>query len=142
MVRFFFADRRDLRRTFFRAWGRVVIMSMEEKITALPEYSEVLPKTYRNVRGLGGVPAIPVVAVGEEHLACYVTEDLFIRELAIGVVNIAITKLSPRYDFLSRLDSQYTKAMASKLWQHTSSSLSYLTYIVSTADREPEILSF
>ena len=135
VLRFLLADRVSLRHAFYTSQSRIVVMAHNEKIRDIPEY-DFLPEIFDDaVRVLAGTPSVPVTVVGEENLLCFSNdsnrpEDTLVRELAISILMTAVPVTMPK---LGRMvAAQYTRAMASDLWQGTYASASPELYLVST----------
>lgn len=125
-----FADNSETREAFYKGYGRLVVIAENEKITSLPEYSS-LPPNYDTERVLGGRPSVPVVVISENQLYCRAPEDMLVRELAIGILNIAMPRTERGQIFIKKLNEQFHWAKASNLWKNTAASLSPQTYLVS-----------
>ena len=60
VVVFTLADRKDIRRMFFKNHGRAAVISIKEQVTTIPEHSW-LPSWYnQRARGLGGTMQNPI----------------------------------------------------------------------------------
>ena len=121
VVRFLFADRRDLREAFYRSWGRIAVMSKEEVTINIPEHSH-LPELYNSARGLGGTLHIPVASGATENLLCQKDdpnkkEDMFVHVLGHTIRRISITMILAT--FQSRLMGAYMTSRTNGLWTNT-----------------------
>ncbi|XP_072051202.1 uncharacterized protein [Amphiura filiformis] len=121
VIRFMLGDRRDLRQTIYKKWGRVAIMDGNEYTQNVPEHSHT-DRIMRGVRGLGGTLHIPVTSVGEENLLCRSAdpnrgEDILIHNFAHALQKISIRVAQP--NFQERLALAYNKARRRGLWENT-----------------------
>ena len=121
VTRFLFADRRDLREAFFRAWGRVAVMDNNEVTLRIPEHSH-LNESYNSARGLGGTLHIPVATGATENLLCQPDdpnklEDTFAHVLAHTIRRVSITMIISSYK--SRLMGAYMNSRLNGLWPGT-----------------------
>lgn len=111
VLRFLLADRSDLRRVYYKAGGRVVVVGRRETLADIPEYRRVgieqlvLPADdagSSSPRGLAAVSAVPVTSAPEENLLCggsalhhqsawnsESNDDVLLKTLAIGLLNVA-----------------------------------------------------
>ncbi len=134
VLRFLLADRADLRQAFYKAHGRIAVIGDTERITTLPDYS-VLPQEFEQAtRGVGALPAIPVSSAGEENIRCqendlYLSEDILIREIAVGLLRVAVKRVSP--DSYAELATMYHYAKVSGWWRNTYASRTVDAYFVS-----------
>jgi hypothetical protein len=135
VLRFLLADREDLRLAFYTGHGRVAVIASREDLTLLPEYWFLGKEYDEATRGLGAVPIIPVSSAGEENILCeeddkYLSEDILIRELAMGILKLAVPKALP--NLYRELVSHYTHAKMSGWWRNTYAILSPDSYFVRT----------
>ena len=134
VLRFLLADRADLRHAFYSAHGRVAVIAAREDLTQLPEYWFLGREYDEATRGLGAVPVIPVSSAGEENILCdeddmYLSEDILIRELAMGILKLAVPKAIP--STYRELVKHYNHAKRSGWWKNTYAMLSADSYFVS-----------
>ena len=109
VLRFLLADRDDIRRAYYKSYGRVVVIGRDQTLHDVPEYHRpgidliALPSDGPlplAVRGLAAIAAVPVTTAPEENLLCYdsVTsvrdsfDDVLLKTLAIGVLNLAAAR--------------------------------------------------
>lgn len=111
-------NRPDVRKTLAEQGNRFIIISHDEQVTDIPDYSDMEPKAFWNerARGFGG----RTTSVGEENLLSlpedrYSDESIFIHELAHSI-HFALRKIEP--DFQRRLEMLYKNAMAQGLYKH------------------------
>src|SRR5262249_2726086 len=73
MVQKMLAPRPDVRKALIENKCRLVVMSVDELTTDVPEHSDLKPKAYwdRRARGLGATKLRPAVSCGEENLLCF-----------------------------------------------------------------------
>ena len=122
VMRFLFADRKDIRDWFYRRNGRAGIMAKSEGTTTIPEHS-FLPAWWNDrARGLGATIQVPISTGGEENLLCesgdrYYNEDIFLHEFVHGIHNLGATGAIPTFD--SRLRAAYNDAQRTGLWRNT-----------------------
>ena len=69
VLRFLLADRYDLRKSYFRASGRVAIIPAGEKLRSLPEF-RFLPEQFDESPGLGATVNVPLSVAREENIVC------------------------------------------------------------------------
>ncbi len=135
VLRFLLADRLDMRDRFYRAYGRVAIVAVNEEVTDLPEYN-FLSRTYNQVlRGLGAVAIAPVSSASVENILCYHNdsfrkEDILVREIAHGIHHLAAKHVIPNFN--AGLHRLYTRAILSGWWKNTFAALSPDAYFVRT----------
>jgi len=92
------------------------------------------------VRTLGAVVAAPVTAAPEENILCYDEQprhldDLLLKSLAIGILNLAAARLSSLIRV--ELDSIYEHAMRSGWWASTNAARGPESYFVSNNTVKP-----
>ena len=86
------------------------------------------------VRALGAVSAAPVTAAPEDNILCYDDrprhlDDLLLKSLAIGVLNLATARISSH--IRDELNDIYSHAMRSGWWQDTNAARGPDSYFVS-----------
>ncbi len=104
---------------------RLVVMTILERTTDVPEHSDLTPKAYwdRRARGLGATDARPAVSCGEENLLelpgdPYHTENILIHEFAHAMHQMGLITEDPTFD--QRLKTAFKVATEDKkLWQGT-----------------------
>lgn len=122
VMRFLFADRKDIRDWFYRRNGRAGIMAQSEGTTSIPEHSFLPAWWNQRARGLGATIGIPISTGGEENLLClsgdrYYNEDIFLHEFVHGIHNLGATGAIPGFD--RRLKAAYNSARYRGLWRST-----------------------
>ncbi|XP_019634432.1 PREDICTED: uncharacterized protein LOC109477553 isoform X1 [Branchiostoma belcheri] len=124
VVRFLFADRRDVRDNFFDRYGRHALMSVSEQTTHIPEHSWLGASWNSRARGLGATETHPVSTGGEENVGCYGRgrdryheEDIFLHESAHGLHGLGARYAIPGWQ--ARLRAAYNSARARGLWYNT-----------------------
>ena len=60
VVVFTLADRKDIRRMFFKNHGRAAVISIREQVTSIPEHSWLPSWWNQRARGLGGTMQNPI----------------------------------------------------------------------------------
>lgn len=92
VLRFLLADHSEIRKSFYKLYGRVGIMASTEQTTDIPEHSWLPADPWdARARGLGATVAWPISTGAEENLLCfssgdrYPNEDIFLHEFAHGV---------------------------------------------------------
>ena len=73
-VRFVFADRADIRNSYYNKYGRFALMASTEVTTQIPEHRDLGSWWNDRARGLGATPDRPVSTAGEENALCYNTD--------------------------------------------------------------------
>ncbi|CAG5118594.1 unnamed protein product, partial [Candidula unifasciata] len=131
VLRFLMADHSKIRQSFYKLYGRIAVIGLNENVTDLPEYSALPPDINYRARGLGPTEAVPVVSGAEENVLCYredryLGEDILLHEAAHGVHTAAQRELS---EWQRRLVESFRKANASGLWSDTYSSTSVEEYM-------------
>ena len=86
------------------------------------------------VRALGAVAAAPVSSAPEDNILCYDQQprhldDLLLKSLAIGILNLAAARLS--HHIRDELDDIYSHAMRSGWWANTNAARGPDSYFVS-----------
>jgi len=86
------------------------------------------------VRALGAVVAAPVTSAPEDNILCYDArprhlDDLLLKSLAIGTLNLAAAGLSSH--IRDELNSTYSHAMRSGWWANTNAARGLESYFVS-----------
>ena len=86
------------------------------------------------VRSLGAVAAAPVTVAPENNILCYDErprhlDDLLLKSLAIGILNLAAASLSNL--IRDELDDIYSHAMRSGWWANTNAARGPESYFVS-----------
>ena len=123
--------RRDILRVFAQNKGRFSIVGYDQGITQIPEYSDLQPAFYVDIRnrGLGAAPD-GTTSTSEENLLHYpgdpyVGGNVLIHELAHSVHG-AVDKMAPGFD--DRLRIIYEAAMVKGLWENTFAAVDYGEY--------------
>ncbi|XP_078598036.1 uncharacterized protein LOC144874087 [Branchiostoma floridae x Branchiostoma japonicum] len=121
-VLFMFADRKDIRDSYYNYYGRAAIMADTELTLDIPEHSTLDPLFNMRARGLAATVSKPVSTGAEENVLCYSTdrykgEDIFIREVGNGLDILGATRVIS--DFQTRLNTAYFNALANGLWANT-----------------------
>lgn len=118
VLRFFLADRNELKEAFYKRNVRVVVMATTETLLNVPEYSS-LPSSWTQVRGLSATPHVPLVTVSDENVQCsndkFKLEDLLVHQLAYSLVTLNALDVSTR----RRLDYYFTGAKNTVAWANT-----------------------
>jgi hypothetical protein len=68
-LRFFLADRHDLKEALYKRSVRVVVLATTENLLNVPEYSS-LPSSWNHIRGLSPTLNLPLITVSDENLQC------------------------------------------------------------------------
>lgn len=137
VLRFMLADRVDVRQRYYKRYGRVAVIGRDADLTSLPEYRH-LPSAFNALRGLGAIPSAPVTSVGEENVLCDEVgdasrhEDVLVRELAEGLLHLALPSADP--SFPSDLRLAHDQALRNGWWRNTYAANSPATYFVSACD--------
>ena len=112
------AGRPDVRQALVSEGFKYIIISWQEEVTDIPEYSDMEPKEYWNqrARGFGG----ETTSCGEENLLLlpgdrYYNESIFIHELAHGIHMAGLAKCEP--EFQSMLETLYKQAIDKGLYK-------------------------
>ena len=102
----------------------LTIISHNNNITDLPEYSDLKPAQYWNwrIRGVSLPKGNKMFCCGEENLLCYKgdpywNENVLIHEFAHAIHLIAMPEIDPNFD--SNLEKVYNKAIQKGLWNGT-----------------------
>lgn len=118
VLRFFLADRNDLKETLYKRNVRIVIMATTETLLNVPEYSS-LPSSWTHVRGLSATPNVPLITVSDENVQCsndkFKLEDLLVHELAYSIVSLNALESGLR----RRLEYYYSGGQNSLPWSRT-----------------------
>jgi len=70
VLRFLLADRHDLVKNYYEAYGRVAIIPAGAKLRSLPEF-RFLPRQFDDeTPGLGATVSVPVSVAREENIVC------------------------------------------------------------------------
>jgi hypothetical protein len=118
------ARRPDLLDALVRDKVRVVVMAYSERTTDVPEYRDMTPKDFWDVRarGLGASRARPIVSCAEENLLNYPGdpyegENILIHEFAHAIHGLALRRVDPTFD--GRLRKAYAAALGQGFWRGT-----------------------
>lgn len=119
VLRFFLADRNDLKEAFFKRNVRIVVMAITETLVIVPEYSALHTSVWNNVRGLSATRNVPLITVSDENVQCsndkFKLEDMLVHELAYSVVSLnALSEQQRR-----RLEYYYEGAKNTVPWSQT-----------------------
>ena len=134
-VRFAFADRADIRNSYYKWYGRFALIGANERTTQIPEFSDMDPCWDERARGFGATPHRPVSLGAEENALCWQhmdrwwEQDIVLHEYAHGVQILGADMSIP--GFQSRLRGLYESARARGLWQNTYAMSTYIEYFVS-----------
>jgi hypothetical protein len=76
VLRFFLAEREDVRNAFHRKNLRIVVISSSENLLSVPELN-YLGNKWIAIRGLSATKRLPLVAIGEENVLCNSLNEKF-----------------------------------------------------------------
>jgi hypothetical protein len=121
------AQAEEIRQAISANGVRIVIMSVHQVTTDIPEYRE-LYTTFPGIdwntrtRGIGATAEIPVLAVGEENVLCYANDqwfgqNLLVHEFAHAIKNLGLDVIDP--GFHTELARIYRHALDAGLWAGT-----------------------
>lgn len=124
LVELLLAKRPDIKKAMVASGSRLIVMGHAEYTTDIPEYRDLSPKAYWDVRarGLGGSETDPVCSCAEENVLAfegdpYSTENILIHEFAHSIHLRGLKNLDPQFD--QKLKACYDKALAAGLWKGT-----------------------
>lgn len=137
-VRFLFADRYDIRNSYYKKFGRFAIMAATEVTTDIPEHAHLGSRMNTRARGLGATPNAPVATGAEENVLCYTKDRYRNEDIALHEFSHALHILGANYvvkNFKSRLTSLYNAAKAGGRWANTYAMTNPTEYLVSTCTK-------
>ncbi|CAC5415195.1 unnamed protein product [Mytilus coruscus] len=122
VVRFMFADNKDVRTSYFKRYGRVAVISASEETTDIPEHRWLPKRMNERTRGLGATDYAPVCTAGEENASCfckdrYFLEDIFVHEVAHGAHLLGAKYAIAGWN--TKLINQFESAQRTGLWNNT-----------------------
>jgi hypothetical protein len=142
------STRPDVAAAMARNGGYVMIMSIDEVTTDVPEHRFLAADTAvdwdTRARGLGGTLSLPLTSAGEENVLCrpwgrpsqwttaapigdpYFGESILVHEFAHSIHLTGLVSVD--LGFQGRLDGAYTNAMATGLWTDTYSATNSQEY--------------
>jgi hypothetical protein len=116
------SERPKLRTALAQSGARMCILGWNEFTSQLPDYSDLTPKDYWDVRarGLGGTEVNPCCMCPEENVLGYqgdraAGQSILIHEFAHNVHQWGMPNVDPTFDH--RLQEAYDHAMAQGLWK-------------------------
>ncbi len=122
LINLMLAHRSDVREAMIANGSMMIVMAHDEFTTDIPQYSQMTPKDFWDVRarGLGGSKNDPVCSCAEENLLAfegdpYNTENILIHEFAHNIHLLGMSTVDPTFD--DRLRATYDRAMAAGLWK-------------------------
>lgn len=127
-------ERDDVRQEMIAQGMRVGVIGTSEVTTNLPEYNDLyaaFPGTdWDALRGVGATLARPVSSFGEENILCqagdpYAGENVLIQTFSSSVL-LGVEAVDATFD--RRLQSAFTNATSSGLWQNTFASQNPIAY--------------
>ncbi|CAG2224479.1 unnamed protein product [Mytilus edulis] len=122
VVRFMFADNKDVRTSYYKRYGRVAVIGASEGTTDIPEHRWLPKRLNERTRGLGATDYAPVCTAGEENASCfckdkYFLEDIFVHEIAHGAHLLGAKYAIAGWN--KRLIKQFEAAKRKGLWKRT-----------------------
>ncbi|XP_052103421.1 uncharacterized protein LOC127736896 [Mytilus californianus] len=122
VVRFMFADNKDVRTSYFKRYGRVAVIGASEETTDIPEHRWLPKRMNERTRGLGATDYAPVCTAGEENASCfckdrYFLEDIFVHEVAHGAHLLGAKYAIAGWN--TKLINQFENAQRTGLWNNT-----------------------
>jgi hypothetical protein len=112
---------------------RLAVTAAGERTCDMPEYADLKPKEYWNVRarGLGASLSNPAVSCGEENLLHspgdpYSTENILVHEFAHAIHQMGVNYLDPAFD--ERLRKAFADAMKEGKWKGKYAADNYAEY--------------
>ncbi|CAG2195746.1 unnamed protein product [Mytilus edulis] len=122
VVRFMFADNKDVRTSYYKRYGRVAVIGASEGTTDIPEHSWLPKRLNERTRGLGATDYAPVCTAGEENASCfckdkYFLEDIFVHEVAHGAHFLGAKYAIAGWS--TKLINQFEDAQRTGLWNDT-----------------------
>ncbi len=121
--------RPDVLQAMVRQEAGFIVIAYKEMLTQIPEYTELRPGFYWDVRarGLGSLKS----SCGEENLLNYTGdpytgESIAIHEFSHSMHLDGLNNVNPDFDI--RLESAYKAAIANGLWTGTYASVNRLEY--------------
>uniref|UniRef100_A0A2C9LZT2 ShKT domain-containing protein n=1 Tax=Biomphalaria glabrata TaxID=6526 RepID=A0A2C9LZT2_BIOGL len=134
VLRFMLADHYSIRQTYFKLFGRLVVIGPGEKINAVPEYRFLSDSWNNRSRGLGATETVPVSSGAEENLLCfgstkdvYYEEDILIHELTHGLHLLGSKHVIPGFQLT--LNRSFENSTGRGLWKDTYSADSMEEYL-------------
>jgi hypothetical protein len=142
------STRPDIARAMAGNGGYVMIMSIDEVTTDVPEHRFLADDPFvdwdTRARGLGGTLSLPLTSAGEENVSClpwgrvaqwttaapigdpYFGESILVHEFAHSIHLTGLVSVDP--GFQGRLDAAYANAMSTGLWANTYSATNSQEY--------------
>ncbi len=127
------APRDDIRLALIKNNIRVVVMSVTEQLTDIPEHSDLKPKSYwdARARGLGATKARPAISCGEENLLSqpgdrYPKENILVHEFAHTMHEMGINSFDKNFEPALKL--HYESAKRQGLWKDTYAMTNFVEY--------------
>ncbi|VDH92114.1 Hypothetical predicted protein [Mytilus galloprovincialis] len=122
VVRFMFADNKNVRTSYYKRYGRVAVIGASEGTTDIPEHSWLPKRLNERTRGLGATDYAPVCTAGEENASCfckdkYFLEDIFVHEVAHGAHYLGAKYAIDGWS--TKLINQFEDAQRTGLWNDT-----------------------
>ena len=112
---------------------RFVIIGTSEHTTDMPEYRDLYPREWWDVRarGLGATDSRPAVSCGEENLLSlegdpYLTENILIHEFAHAIHEMGLVDVDPTFD--DRLKQAFDEAIDTGRWAGTYAGTNRMEY--------------
>jgi hypothetical protein len=112
---------------------RCVVIGTSEHTTDMPEYRDLYPRKWWDVRarGLGATDARPAVSCGEENLLSlagdpYSTENILVHEFAHAIHEMGLVDVDPSFD--KRLRKAFDRAIAAGRWVGTYAGTNHMEY--------------
>lgn len=116
------ANRPDVLNAMAKNHIRLAVTAAGERTCDMPEYADLKPREYWNVRarGLGASLSNPAVSCGEENLLNspgdpYPTENILVHEFAHAIHQMGVNYLDPTFD--DRLKKAFDEAVKEGKWK-------------------------
>lgn len=135
VLRFLLSDRLDLRTSYYKSHGRVVVIGQQETVADIPEYGFVPSIGSVGAKGWGAIPVAPVSSGPEENILCYKNtqprqmDDALIRSVSIGVLELGVRRVDMK--IMELLEVAFHHAINSGRWMDTDAARSLQLYFVS-----------
>jgi hypothetical protein len=133
IVKSMLMNRPDILTALAKNHIRLAVTAAEERTCDMPEYTDLKPKEYWNVRarGLGASLNNPAVSCGEENLLNapgdpYPTENILVHEFAHAIHQMGVNSLDPTFD--ERLQRTFDDAMKAGKWKGKYAAENYAEY--------------
>lgn len=124
LIRQMLRNRKDILRALVQNGVRFTVIASNEMTTQIPEYKNLQPNFYWDVRarGLGARPPILAASCGEENLLNYpgdpyLSENILIHEFSHAIHVISLNTVDPSFD--KRLEAAFNSAREKGLWKGT-----------------------